>query len=189
MSACNDAINANIATAQAFKTWKDAKQSSLDSRTVATDLPNLQANIFDTANCLNEKISGLSTLSTADSNTQLQIDNLQKKIDDEMKNKEISQHRLDSLKNKETSYYESWFPMERDIRPATATILLGISVALCFISLAYLLQTVGIYIFVKYIGSETGDFGLQAILQQFTIAFWIVLAVLIGVVFYFVYRK
>ena len=121
MSACNDAINANIATAQAFKTWKDAKQSSLDSRTVATDLPNLQANIFDTANCLNEKISGLSTLSTADSNTQLQIDNLQKKIDDEIKNKEISQHRLDSLKNKETSYYESWFP-----RPMKQEALFGL---------------------------------------------------------------
>ena len=143
--------------------------------------------IFNTGNCLDEKIRGLSTLATADSNTQLQIESLQKQIDDEKKNIEIATERLRTVKHRQTSYYESWFPMERDIRPRSYSILIGISAAVCFISIAYLFQLMGIYIFVQRIGSSY-DLGLAVIIQQFTISFWVVLAALIGVVLYFVYK-
>lgn len=186
MSACTDAINTLIGSKATYDTWKSVTQASLDSAT--PDIPSLQTNIFNTANCLNEKIRNLSTLSTADSNTQLQIEDIQKQIADEKKNLEIAGQRLASLKNNETSYYESWFPIERDIRPGSAAILLAISVALSFISLGYILQLMNVYIFVKYFGPTATGFDISAILGQFTIAFWILLVVLISVVLYFVYK-
>jgi hypothetical protein len=184
MSACTDAINARIESKQAYDTWKSVTESSLDSGSIS----NLQADIFDTANCLNDKIRSISTLSTTDSNTQLQIESLQKQIDDEKKNLEIANQRVNSVKHKENSYYESWFPMERDIRPRSNAILLGLSVALCFVSVAYILQLMNVYIFVKYIGLSPTGIDLSFMLNQFTISFWILLVILISVVLYFVYR-
>ena len=186
MSACTDAINTLIGSKATYDAWKSATQASLDSAT--PDIPSLQSSIFNTANCLNEKIHELSTLSTTDSNTQLQIENIQKQIADETKNLEIAGQRLASIKNKETSYYESWFPIERDIRPGSAAILLAVSVAFCFISVAYLLQLMNVYIFVKYLGTSMYGFNISAIFAQFTIAFWVVLIALISVVLYFVYK-
>jgi hypothetical protein len=120
---------------------------------------------------------------------QLQVENLQKQIDEEKRNIEIARERLSTVKQSKPSYYEGWFPMERDIRPRSYSILIGISAALCFISIAYLFQLMGIYIFVQRIGVSSGyDFGLATLVHQFTISFWIVLAALIGVVLYFVYK-
>jgi hypothetical protein len=196
MSACSSDIVARIATKIAFDGWKNGKELALSSDPLGTpprrlptpaEIPAIQVDIFNTGNCLEEKIRGLTGLATADSNTQLHIESLQKQIADEKRNIEIAKERLSTVKDKQTSYYESWFPIERDIRPRSYSILIGISAALCFISIAYLFQLMGIYIFVQRIGSSY-DLGLSALMQQFTISFWIVLAALIGVVLYFVYK-
>jgi len=186
MSACSEAINTRIGSKATYDTWTSTTQAGLDS--TAPNIPNLQADIFNTANCLSEKIRNLSTLSTADSNIQLQVEDMQKQIADEKKNLEIAGQRLASIKNNEPSHYESWFPIERDIRPGSAAILLAISVALCFISLGYILQLMNVYIFVKYFGQTATGFDFSAIMGQFTISFWLLLLVLISVVLYFVYK-
>jgi hypothetical protein len=186
MSACSEAINTRIGSKATYDTWTGLTQASLDS--ASPNIESLQKDIFNTANCLNEKISNLSTLGTADSNMQLQIEDIQKQIADEKKNLEIAGQRLASIKNNETSHYESWFPIERDIRPGSAAILLAISVALSFISLGYILQLMNVYIFVKYFGQTATGLDVSGILGQFTLSFWVVLIALISVVLYFVYK-
>jgi hypothetical protein len=186
MSACTDAINTRIRSKGPYDTWNSVTQNALNGAT--PDISGLQIDIFNTENCLNEKIRNISTLSTADSNTQMKIENIQKQIADETKNLEIAQQRLATIKNKEPSYYESWFPIERNIRPGSAAIILAVSVAFSFISVAYLLQLMNVYIFVKYLGTSSYGFNVSAIFAQFTIAFWIILIALISVVLYFVYK-
>ena len=189
MSACSSVIESRITSKTAFNAWKATSDTFLNSSQTAAQISELQADIFNTGNCLDEKIRGLSTLATADSNMQLQIESIQKQIDDEKRNIEIATERLSTVKDRKGSYYEGWFPIERDIRPRSYSILIGISAAICFISIAYLFQLMGIYIFVQHIGAGSGfDLGLAGLVQQFTISFWIVLATLIGVVLYFVYR-
>jgi len=185
MSACTDAINTRIGSANTFDTWKSTTDRSLDQ---ARDLSGLQVDIFNTVNCLSEKIRNISTLSSTDSNIQLKIESLEKEIGDETKNIEIANQRLESIRVKEVSHYEGWFPMQRPLRPGSAAILLAVSVAISFISLAYLLQLMNVYIFVKYLGTSSVGFNIAPLLQQFTILFWITLVTLIGTVLYFVYR-
>lgn len=187
MSACDTTTAANIVSKDAFQAWAGRKQTTLEGTSAVAQLPTLQADIFNTGNCLNERIRDISTLSTADSNQQLKVESLQKQIAEEEKNLEIANQRLLSVKNNTTSFYEGWFPIERDIRPGSAAILLGFSVAFYFISLAYLLQFVGVYIFVQRIG-DNPSLLLSAMMQQFTFSFWVLLVVLIGVVLYFVYK-
>lgn len=185
MSACTDAINTRIGSATTFDTWNRTTDRSLD---LARDLSGLQVDIFNTVNCLSEKIRNISTLSSSDSNIQLKMESLEKEIADETKNIEIAKQRLESLRVKEVSHYEGWFPIERPLRRGSSAILLAVSVAISFISLAYVLQLMNVYIFVKYLGTSSVGFNIGPILQQFTILFWITLATLIGVVLYFVYR-
>jgi hypothetical protein len=185
MSACTDAINTRIASGEAFDRWKRETNSNLDQ---ARDVSGMQAAIFNTSNCLSEKIRNISTLSSSDSQIQLKIESLEKEIGDETKNIEIAKQRLESIRVNEVSHYEGWFPIERPLRPGSAAILLAVSVAISFISLAYVLQLMNVYIFVKYLGTSSVGFNIGPILQQFTILFWITLVTLIGVVLYFVYR-
>ena len=188
MSACTTDINAHIASQQSFIAWKATTSAALETTLTPAQLLTIQTDIFGTSNCLDEKVRNLSALSTTDSAVQLEIENLQQQIDAEKKNVEIAQQRLASLKHKETSFYESWFPMTRPLRPTSVPILLGISASICYIALSYLLRLMGIYIFIKgpTMSVSTGSFDL---LSQFTTSFWIVLLALVVVVLYYTLRK
>ena len=154
MSACTADITASIATYTAFNTWKDSKNAALDSSTTSVDaLDVLKKEIFDTTNCLNDKIRGLSTLSTADANMQLTAESLTQKIKAEKKNIDVAKERLQHITEPHISHYASWFPIERPLTPISFNILLGLSTVMCCTSIAYLFQAMGLYILFRRIVS------------------------------------
>ena len=114
-----------------------------------------ESKILSTINCLNENISNISTLSTADAELQMKNLQLQQNIDQEKKNVEIAQQRLNTVKAPVTSFYESWFPIERPLKPSSVPILLFLTAAIGFMAFGYLLQIMKIFIFVRGEGVAT----------------------------------
>ena len=187
MSACSTDIVGRIATYTTFNAWKATTNAALEAPAVTpVQLDALKKEIFDTTNCLNEKIRGLSTLSTADANMQLTTESLNQKIKAEKANIDVAKERLQRITEPRTSFYASWFPIERPLKPISSHILLGLSTVMCFVAIAYLLQTMGLYILLRYVASlDKSSINMPTIL---TALFWIALIVGAGFAIHFLYK-
>lgn len=136
--ACSATIEARLSTSDTFTAWKTTTSTTLNA-IQSTDRPTLtqqaelvqaEADIFATLSCLQKKQGSLSTVSNDIQQAQEQILKLQDAIEAEQNNVEIAKDRVAYIRAPEehTSFYESWFPMDRPMKPGSVPILIGITV-------------------------------------------------------------
>jgi hypothetical protein len=171
MSACTPDINTAIASYSAFQIWTTGMETKLNNRDITG-----ASTILSAVNCLTENISNINTLSTSDAEMQMKNVQLQQQIDQEKKNVEIAQQRLNTVKAPVTSFYESWFPIERPLKPSSVPILLFLTTAMGFMAFGYLLQIMNVYIFVQ-------GKGVAAYVAMFLIAAVIITAFTLYIVY------
>ena len=150
-----------------------------------------QADIFNTVSCLQEKISQLGSTTNAIQGAQQQILSLNDQIKNEEANVAIARDRVAYIRNPEqhTSFYESWFPMDRPMRTGSVPIFIGITVFLMIFTLLVVLSLMGVNITFALPQMKAAPSPLFLILGSITTLEWILIVMLISVVIYFMNRK
>lgn len=183
--ACTEEINRVLQTQDSFDRWKSETSTRLNAASSASELASLEATIYATVGCLQEKIAGQRTVSSDIATTQTNILKLQDSLQEQQETIQISKDRLSYLKDPEmhVSYYQSWFPMGRPMKEITVPILIGFSTFMTIASFGYLLFLGNIH-FILRTPPASPDSPFARIFAQFTPAFWLLFAVSTGVIIY-----
>ncbi len=198
MPACTATTDANIA---GFSTWKAGLTGTTGSVTVLkgltvapteaqkTSLSEKEADVRGTLECLSEKINAVRAQSSTIAVTQASIQSLKDQIQDEKETIAVARDRVKYIRHPEehTSYYESWFPLNRPLKQGSLTLLLGLSLVSTLVMLFILLSFLGFTPTVQI--DQHGYSLLSSLYSQFTWGFWLVLLGLVAVIWYFVYRS
>jgi hypothetical protein len=182
-SSCTDEINERIKDTNAFAQWHTSTDTNINSATSNIELDSILPSITETNTCLQEKINAVGGTSTSIAQMQTDIIN----IEDQLKLKKeaihISKERLSYLTDPShnVSYYQSWFPLFRPLKPQTIPILIGIATFFTAAAVCYLLYSI--------IGLAAIFMFLTRLFNQLTPAFWLLLAISIGVIVYLAKRK
>jgi hypothetical protein len=144
-SVCNSTTLANIADSNAFKTWKDASDITLNSISPTsasgateptaletTTLVQVSNQIFDTELCINEKMGALYSTTNSIQKAQEDIIRLTNEIAEAEEHTNVAKNRVEYIRNPDdnTSFYESWFPIYRPMYKESIPIFIGIIVFL-----------------------------------------------------------
>ena len=183
-----------------FSTWKTGMQGRITNlgssgSSGSSDLTAIQTEIQTVVDCINGRITRVESSTNTIFNGQYDIADLQKQIETEKANIDIAKQRLESIRHPErhTSFYESWFPIDRPMNPVTIitlltlTIFISVFLLLCFLSLAGINLT--IITQADTIGSMNRFSFYTWVKSQFTFSFFISLCVLAAVIIYFVKRS
>lgn len=192
---CSDLVEGRIATSTAFESWRATTDAALTQLAAGTTTPvalttlsEKEADILQTNLCLQQKLRGLGTATDAISSRQQEILDLEQRIQNQTQLVEISKDRVRYTRKAErpVSFYESWFPVGRPLRPITIPILFGISLFFGVFFLLITFSSMGYIFSLKVPDSPFFDM-IVAYFSQLglTTPFWIVLAVLIGFVIYY----
>ena len=185
MSACTETINTVLSSQDNFNRWKSETDRKLNAASTTSELASLEAEVFATTGCLQEKIANQNRVASDISTRQANILRLQDSLQDQQETIQISKDRLSYLKDPEmhVSYYQSWFPMGRPMKEITVPILIGLSVFMTIASFGYLLFLGNIH-FILRTPPASPDSPLARIFAQFTPAFWLLFATSTGVIIY-----
>lgn len=142
-SICTAKTLSNISDTASFNAWQSGSTVVLNSISPtsasgatppslgeSSTLNQLADQVFDTALCLNEKLTELSSTTNHIQKAQEEIIHLTKAIDDAKEHTEIAKSRVEYIRNPDenTSHYESWFPINRPMYQASIPIFIGIIV-------------------------------------------------------------
>lgn len=183
-----------------FSTWKEATSAAIttyQAKTTTTqaeddEMITLEKDMLDASICLSSAIHTLSSASSdiADLNQQI----LDKSIEGAQAENDIAiaKDRVGYVRHPErnTSPYESWFPIHRPISVFSLIVIMCISIFMGTFLILLVLSYFGINLSL-YTEQSTGSLSpmMSAILGQFTASFWILLIVFISVIIYFVKRN
>ena len=150
-----------------------------------------ESEIFNTVACLQEQISQLGGTTNGIQDAQQQILSLNDEIKNEQANADIARDRVAYIRNPEqhTSFYESWFPMDRPMRLGSVPIFIGVIVFLFIFIVLILLALAGANITFQLPPAATGSNTFFDMVGKIPTIGWIVMVVLSIVVIYFVNRK
>jgi len=103
----------------------------------------------------------------------------------------IAKDRVAYIRNPErkTSNYESWFPIDRPLHPASIVILIALSIFLGVFFLLSVLSAADIQLMFYVPATASRSSFMIWLQEQMTFSFWVVLIILISVVIYFVKRN
>jgi hypothetical protein len=204
MSACTPAILTRIADSTAFAAWKTTTSMGLSG--ISTNakgggipptpaeqaaLVEAETDIFNTVNCLQEKVSQLSSTTNTIQKAQQQVLSLNDQIKNEEANVAIARDRVAYIRNPEqhTSFYESWFPMDRPMRTGSVPIFIGVTIFLMIFCLLVILSVMGINVTFAFPQVSAAPSPFLRIVGRIRTLEWILIIVLISVVIYFMNRK
>jgi hypothetical protein len=204
MTVCTPTILTRIGDSTAFASWKTTTSATLNSistnakagtteptTTEQATLVTTQSEIFNTVACLQEQITKLGSTTNSIQGAQQQILSLQEQIKNEQANADIARDRVAYIRNPEqqTSFYESWFPMDRPMRLGSVPIFMGVIVFLFIFIILIILSLAGANITFQFPPAATTPNSLFQILRSITTLEWILMVVIIIFVIYFVNRK
>ena len=145
--------------------------------------------VFDTAACIQEQLSRLGSTTNHIQTAQQDILRLNNEITDAEADVAIARDRVAYIRHPEehTSYYESWFPINRPMQRENVSYFIGVTVFLLVFSLLVGLSLIGVNVNVAM--NPALVYFIQRILAQFTWLTFILTLMLIFVVYYFVNQK
>jgi hypothetical protein len=196
MSAC-DTYNTFLSSSAMFTGWKSEKDTMLNGITIETNattatLTEAISNVTGMINCLYTKMTPLDT--AANQITQLQTEILEKQR--HIKNAEadiqIAKDRVAYIRNPDanTSYYESWFPIDRPMRPGSIAVLLALTLIMGIMIVLIIASKAGATVAINLAISPYGTPSLLSRLRgQMTPAFWVMTTALIAVSVVLAMRK
>lgn len=201
-SSCTPQILVRIGDSTAFGAWKGVTSGTLNSISSAaaagtippsqnesSTLSTTSADIFATTACIQEQISTLGSTTNRIQSAQTSILNLNKEIEDAKAQVNVARDRVGYIRHPEqtTSFYESWFPIDRPMHVTSVPVFLAITVFLFVFALLMVFSALGINL--QVITSPNMFTGISQIMQQFTWLTGIQFLVIAGLVYYFVIKK
>ena len=203
--ACSVMSNADLSRLQNqdnFNTWKQnvsAQLNSISSTTISgstqpssaeiNQLNTVAADIFNTTACIQEQLTQLSGTTNSIHDTQQAILDINDQILQAEADVNIARDRVGYIRHPEqhTSYYESWFPIDRPMHKENVSYFVAATVFVVMFSILVGLSMIGfdisiiiqprLYTFISYF------------ISQFT---WITLIqsiVILYAIYYFINRK
>jgi hypothetical protein len=158
-------------------------------------LPAIQAEIKGVLDCIDGKIIDITTSTNTVFNRQYDIPTLEAEIEKEQVSMEISKRRLEYIRHpeKNTSPYQSWFPIDRPIQPITLITLITLTIFLSVFALLIALSAIGIdlTIITRLDSSINANrYGMYYWLKsQLTVSSFVLVVILLAVIIYFVKRS
>jgi hypothetical protein len=201
-SLCTPQILTRIADSTTFNAWKAITSGNLNSISSSAAAGNLapslnessvlstaSADIFATSGCIQEQINTLGSTTNNIQSAQTAILNLNKEIDEAKAQVAIARDRVAYIRHPEqhTSFYESWFPIDRPMQVTSVPAFMGITIFLFVFALLIVFSVIGVNLQI----SITPRLGLTltGIRGQFTWLSGIQFLVIAGLVYYFVIKK
>jgi hypothetical protein len=180
---CTDVDLAN------FSSWASQKDAAIRTATAA-ELATHKTQIDTYIGCLNSKLDTIRSSSTTASTDMEYILALEKRVKEREEEVLIAKDRARIAREGtgNPSYYESWFPLGRPMKPITVYIFLALSVFFLLIALFYGLSMLGITFAVlfpspKFKSSyDQGFFG--RLMTWFPPSFWVLLVLSSAVIYY-----
>jgi len=183
---------------ETFNSWKTATSTSISDyqnkgSTTAVDNANMlgtEKEILDASLCISAKIKTLSSATNSIAALHKNIIDKTAELLRAEKDISIAKDRVSYIRHPEqnTSHYESWFPIDRPISIFSMIVIVCVTVFIGFFLILLFLSYFGLNI--SMYSENNGESTIfSAILQQFTISFWIVLIAFISVTIYFVRSK
>ncbi len=204
MSACTDTLDSRLSPDEtgvtAFNTWKaqtSATITELNGTITNNALPDarkveyetLHRDIAQTLACLQEKQNTEIDVANSVYTAQDRIVQLQREIKEREEEIQIAKDRVTYIRDPDAhpSYYQSWFPMDRPMRPSSVPVLIGIVVFFTMLILLGLLSFLGFNLSVGAPGAAPSfaTIALEWLRAQLTPPFWIILIVLIGILIWY----
>ena len=201
-TSCTPQILARIGDSTIFSAWKGVTSGTLNSISSAaaagtiapsqnesSTLSTASADIFATTACIQEEITKLSSTTNNIQSAQASILDLNKQIEDTKAQVEVARDRVRYIRHPEqtTSFYESWFPIDRPMHVTSVPIFLAITVFLFVFALLIVFSAIGINL--QVVTSPNTFAGISYIRQQFTWFSGLQFLVIAGLVYYFVIKK
>jgi len=201
-SVCTPTINSRLSSRDTFNAWKTLKSSSLTSisptaaagTTTPTNLENTTlistaGEIYDTAACIQEKLSTLGSTTNEIQTGQEDILRLNKEIIEAEADVAVARDRVAYIRHPEenTSFYESWFPIDRPMQHTSVPYFMAVTVFLGVVSLLLLLSILGVNINIQL--SQSFIFFVQRIMAQFTWLSLILFLMMLFIIYYFVFKQ
>lgn len=104
------------------------------------------ADIFNTTSCIQEKLTEIGGTTNTIQTTQQAIIDVTKRIEEEEANVAIAHDRVAYIRHpeREVSYYESWFPIDRPMRRESVPWFVVVTSFIAIFSLLVFLSLVGV---------------------------------------------
>ena len=183
-----------------FSTWKTNTENAIllyQIKPTTTQAENdtillLEKDMLAASLCLSTAINNLSSTSSDIANLNQQILQKSKELSQAEEDIAVAKDRVGYLRHPErnTSNYESWFPIDRPISIFSLILILCITIFLAVFVLLLFLSFCGVDITI-FVAQSYGEENavLSFIMDQFTVSFWILLIAFVSVVIYFVKRN
>ena len=180
-------------------TWQtqiQAKIAALQSATTTTaannaTLAQVKASLEAVKLCVDTQISNLSNASGNIANLNEEILSATDKLHQAEKDIQVAKDRVGYIRHPErnTSNYESWFPIDRPISIFSMILLVCLTLFLGTFLLLLVMSFAGFNLVIFSPGGREENPFIAMILEQLTFSFWVMLVILISVVIYFTSKK
>lgn len=199
---CSPATLGRISNRSNFEAWKALTSTTLNgisstaagggippSSAEANALATSSADIFNTVSCIQEKITELGGTTNQIQTTQSAIINVTKQIEEEEANVAIAHDRVAYIRHpeREVSYYESWFPIDRPMHRESTPWFVAVTSFLVLFTLLVILSFAGIDL--SFTISPNIIAFYQWVISQFTYTTMILILLLIFTLYYFMNIK
>jgi len=183
-----------------FSTWNAATSAAIttyQAKTTTTQAEDdtmlvLEKDMLDASMCVSNAINNISSTSSDIADMNEQIINKSLELASAQEDINVAKDRVGYIRHPErnTSPYESWFPIDRPISVFSLILIMCISIFMGVFLILLVLSYIGIDLTI-YMAESSGPPNpmVEAILSQFTVSFWILLIAFISVVIYFVKRN
>ena len=189
-SICTTTVMANIRN---FSTWKSSVSTTLNSiASSSTPTPvqeatlnTASADILQTVSCMNEIVNNLSGLTNNIQGLQDLILSSNKELAQAEEHVSIARDRVGYIRNpdKNTSFYESWFPLDRPMQPTSIPVFVAVNTFL-FMAGIFLLMT---FFGFKISFPESTNSGIST--SRFSLSDSLLLLLVGFIIYHFLLRK
>jgi len=201
-SVCTPQILTRISDSTSFNAWKTVTSGNLNSISSAaaagsispstnesSSLSTTSADIFATTACIQEQITKLGSTTNNIQAAQTNILDLKEQIEDAKEQAAIAHDRVAYIRHPEqhTSFYESWFPIDRPMHVTSIPVFMAITVFLFIFALLIVLSAIGIDL--QFVTSPSTGIAIMGVRQQFTWFSGFEFLVIAGLIYYFVIKK
>lgn len=198
--AVDTALEPRITGAAAFSAWKETTSLAINRLMASAsskngqlspgeqaELEGLQRDIYNTLACLQEKHAAAAGTSNSINSAQTRLLELQEQLKSREEEIQIAKDRVTYIRDPDAhpSYYQSWFPLDRPMRPASVPIFIGIVVFLSVFLFLGLLSLIGVDFSVVSMQGTTSFGALQWIRATLTLPIVLGLIAALGVFFYY----
>ena len=202
MSTCNSTILARLQSQDTFNAWKNATSAELNAISANAQSGNLQpspaeaatfstlsADILNTTVCIQSQLTNLSGTSNQIHSIQEEIMTTKDAITQSEADSSVARDRVAYIRHPErnTSYYESWFPMDRPMRTSSVPIIVGLTVFVILFGILIIMSFMGIDFNIVIHPTLQGL--MQYLYTQFTWLTFIQALLTIYSIYYFTHRK